>query len=273
MLAQPVLDEFKKLLNADATTTPPSPSLTNPSACESQKEIEYVRRAKISIYMHMRSLSTVYVARELNFKENEILRSAYLDFVVDNFAFGTEIKDWIKTLPTVALGGISGVAIATAYGAPNYLIWGAAVFFAIIAFAIQGYLLQYKCKRKEWTYMGVSFERTLYYCQYLDRVTAILKNLYSDLNQLHKEVFGEYYPITTETALNMEAEIDTFIKNLFKGVKPSQCPMVYPEIYKLKKTGIIDSFMAKVAPKSCITPEIWAVCETNNQNLKAGSDL
>lgn len=233
----------------------------------SEKERNYIQKALISIYAHMRSLATVYCARELNFKENEVLRLEYLNFIKNNINFGADLRDWLKALPTIIIGGISGIAIADNFGISGIMFWAIGILCAIIGFVIYEWWMVYSCRRKQWTYVSLDYEHALYYKHYLKRVKNILTNLYYDLNDIHKDIFGISYPVRDTTSSNQE-EIDQFIEHLFNGVRPTLCP----EVYRcMAAKGSLNCILSKIKAVTCdnpLTPELWPLCETSDDEAR-----
>jgi hypothetical protein len=237
------------------------------NAISDEKEKKYIQNAMISLYSHLRSLATVYCARELNFKENEVLRLEYLNFVKENINFGSELKDWLKALPTMAIGGITGITLATEFKTPDSMVWMTGILFSVLGFFVYEWWIVYSCRRKQWTYILLDFERTLYYKQYLKRVNRILENLYWDLNNLHKETFGEFYPCL-DPATSNEGEISQFLNRLNEGVYPTFCPQVYKCI---SERGLLNTFISKGKSLVCdnpLSPELWPSCETGDDDAR-----
>lgn len=217
-----------------------------------EKEKEYLARAEIAMNSCLRSIHTLYKGRELNFKENEELRKAYLESLKESIDFGNKLRDLLKSLPTMAIGGVSGFTVI------KYLLDGCYVgkgwypkFYDIYTWIIVvlgiaiGYflndlvLVKWTRKRKQMLYIISDYERNIYYEYYLDHVGALLRSLYQDLNQIYREVFGN--PDNEE---NM-GEIDKTIEDLLKEARPKHCDY-YHEHMKKKR----------------ISPGKWAICET-----------
>ena len=76
----------------------------------SQASLNSAEKSSISqisaaIYATVRNLEIIYKGRNLNFEENEKLRKSYIDNVKDAILFGNKAKDFLKSLPTMAIAG------------------------------------------------------------------------------------------------------------------------------------------------------------------------
>jgi hypothetical protein len=77
----------------------------------------------------------------------------------------------------------------------------------------------------------------LYYDQYLTRVATTLTSLYLDLDRIHKNVFGQSYPV--------DADVQVIVNEMLEGVRSTFCDYIHKHMNEEK-----------------ITPELWSLCET-----------
>jgi len=234
---------------------PPSKNEEN-----NKKEKEYLARAEIAMNSCLRSIHTLYKGRELNFKENEELREAYIKSLKESIDFGNKLRDLLKSLPTMTIGGVSGYTVIKYFSDGFFIKYldGYSVgngwrpqFYDISAWVIAilgiafGYffndlvLMKWTHKRKQMLYIISDYERNIYYEHYLGHASALLRSLYQDLNQIYREIFGN-----PEYEENMD-EINKTIEDLLKGAQPEHCHYYYEHMKKKR-----------------ITPGKWAMCET-----------
>jgi len=74
-------------------------------APQDPKEDEYIGGASATIEASLRGLDIVYKGRQLNFEENDKLRKAFMENAKENIEFGTKTRDYLKSLPTMAITG------------------------------------------------------------------------------------------------------------------------------------------------------------------------
>jgi hypothetical protein len=205
----------------------------------STEEKEYVPNAMALIESSVRSLDTVYKGRELNFQENEKLRSAYLDSITETVEFGKKSQDFLKSLPSVSIGAAGGVTVGSALGLSEIHLWAIGIVLGAAGYIINLGFVRRARRQRQLLYLAQDYERSLYYDQYITRISAILTALYLDIERLHKKVFGEPYH-ETEAASPGEA-----VSDLINSVRPTFCKFVHKHMLQKK-----------------ITPELWALCET-----------
>jgi hypothetical protein len=233
-------EENLKSMSAQASTDP--------------KERSYVSQSVATVQATVRSLEIIYKGRELNFKENEKLREAYMENVKDGIQFGSKAKDYLKALPTMALAG-PGVAgtlgptlfkqISVAHGNETLFLWGLGVAMAGLGYLIHAGFVRFGRKRTQMLYIAQDYERNLYYDQYIGRVVAALTGLYQDIDRLHEQAFGSRYPIGDGNAASVVAD-------LLRGVGPTMCKHVHEHMRK----GVV-------------TPEDWTMCEVGESHSRS----
>ena len=86
-------------------------------------EQEYVDSTVAIIMAGMRTLYTIYKGRELNFGENEKLRSVALYNARENLEFGKKAQDFIKSLPVMTVTTGTGVITASVLGMEPLQLW------------------------------------------------------------------------------------------------------------------------------------------------------
>jgi hypothetical protein len=204
-----------------------------------QKEREYVISAIATMDASLRSLDTIYKGRELNFEENQKLRSSYLNSVKENLDFGNKAKDFLKSLPAMTIGSAGGITVAEALGASGIQLWGIGWVLAGLGYLVNLGIVRLMRKRTQMFYVMQDYDRGLYYDQYVTRVATTLTSLYLDLDGIHRNVFGQKYPV--------EAEVSDIIGDLLKGIRPTYCKYVHKHI-----------------PEKKITPKLWSLCESGN---------
>jgi uncharacterized repeat protein (TIGR01451 family) len=230
-------------------------------------EEKYVRESAAAIRASVRNLATIYRGRDLNFKENDILREVYLTSIKENLAFGTSLKDYAKALPNAVIAGGSGLAfslISLQY--LNAEINSVDVFIISVIAGIVGillYLIILKISRwrQKQFYIRSDHERNLYYIQYLDRSKKELKELYRELNDIHTKyrkdkplenldwvrdsVLGRTADDRVDMTPGNNPEGDEEINNLLESLYPTECRDADQCIYN----GMYD-------------PGCWVRCET-----------
>ena len=237
------------------------------------KEKEYVARTMAAMDACSRSIHTIYKGRELNFEENKMLRGSYLESVKESIDFGNKLKDFLKSLPTMTFGAVSGAAIFEKYVRPSLetlaeelaeelpedsvilfleeftedsalLLWILVVLGIVIGYIINDLVIvKWTRKRKQMLYVIHDYERNIYYESYLEHVAVLLKSLYRDVDQIHEEVFRE--PHLKEEGEEKEKKINEIVSNLIDEARPKRCKHVYRHMKEKK-----------------ITPGLWILCET-----------
>jgi hypothetical protein len=209
------------------------------------KEKSYIISATATMKASLRSLDTAYKGRDLNFKENEKLREAYLESVKDSLSFGTKAQDFLKSLPTMTIVGAGGsVTVTQALNiTDSRLVWAIGLVFVALGYLINLLFERLSRSRKQMLYVSQDYERNLYYDQYVTRISNILRGLFTDLERIHKQVFGEYYESADPTFL------DNSTREIMTGVRSTFCPYVH-----------------KHMRNKVITPELWADCESGHSD-------
>lgn len=204
------------------------------------EEKSYVTSAAATMKASLRSLDTAYKGRDLNFKENEKLRTAYLDSIKESLSFGNKAQDFLKSLPTMTIGAAGGVTVAKALQVSDVQLWGLGLAFTAIGYLINLFFVSRARRQTQMLYVSQDYERGLYYEQYLSRVTAILLGLILDLERIHKRVFQENYESDTNPTT-----VRSYIHDILAGVHSSFCPFVHKHMSEKR-----------------VTPELWAGCES-----------
>ncbi len=201
-------------------------------------ELDYVQNATAAIRAAMRTLETLYKGRELNFQENEQLRSVYLENFRDNLQFGKKAQDFLKALPTMTISAGTGVfslaQVDTLQGWPLALI---GLAFAGFGFAVNAGFVYLTRERQQKLYIREDYERNLYYQQYINRVSVALISLYLDVDRAHWDSFKSSYPGAPGDAKDVVAKV-------LDGAQHTMCKYVH----KHKREGRI-------------TPGLWTLCE------------
>jgi hypothetical protein len=169
-----------------------------------------------------------------------------MENVQDSIQFGSKAKDYLKTLPTIAIAGPGvagtlGPSIAAYFGVvevnQSLFLWGFGALTAGLGYLIHAYFVYRGRKRSQMLYVEQDYERNLYYDQYLARVVATLTGLYQDIDRIHEQTFSAYYPIKNGNAQRV-------VEDLLKGVRPTMCKYVNEHMRK-----------------GLVTPEVWTLCE------------
>lgn len=206
----------------------------------SSEERSYVAGAIATMKASLRSLDTAYNGRELNFKENEKLRTTYLESVKDSLHFGTRAQDFLKSLPTMTIGAAGGVTVAKAIGRSEVTLWGVGLGLAGAGYLVNLLIVRLARRQTRMLYVIQDYERGMYYDQYVHRVADTLLGLFLDLERIHKRVFRENY----ESDVTPSA-LESVVNEILVGVHPTFCPYVH-----------------KHMSEGRITPELWATCES-----------
>ncbi|MBM4056225.1 MAG: hypothetical protein FJ264_16470 [Planctomycetes bacterium] len=202
-----------------------------------ENERRYVTSAISTMDASLRNLDMIYKGRQLNFQENEQLRTAYLDSVNENLDFGNKAKDILKSLPAMSIGGAGSVTIAQYFNLSGIQLWGVGLALAGLGYIINLLIVKKMRRSKQMLYVRQDYERGLYYDQYLTRVATTLTSLYLDLDRIHKNVFGQSYPV--------DVDVKVIVKEMLEGVRSTFCDYIHKHINEKK-----------------ITPELWSLCET-----------
>jgi hypothetical protein len=209
-------------------------------AKSSSTETRYVTGAKAMIFSSLRNLDTIYKGRELNFTENEKLRSAYLENIKENLDFGNKAKDFLKSLPTMTIGSAGGVTLASLLGLSGNVLIGLGFVLAASGYLLNVLIVRLMRKRTQTLYLKEDHDRNLYYDQYVTRVAMNLTSLYLDLDRWHHNVFGAAY--------SDGRQVGEIIEGIMCGLKPTHC-----------------IYLQKHMDSKRITPELWPICETGDK--------
>ncbi|NIO29516.1 MAG: hypothetical protein GTO29_13295 [Candidatus Latescibacteria bacterium] len=207
---------------------------------KNKTEKKYTLNAIAAIDTSLRSLEIVHKGRDLNFEDNEKLRLAYLQSVEESIVFGKQLKDFLKSLPAIAIGAGGGVTLADALNLSGITLWGIGSGLAGIGYFAYLGIASRARKKKQMLYVREDYERGRYYDKYLDQVELILNSLYLDVDRIHKNIFEDSYPT--------ERNVADIIEDLLKGVRRDICPYAEKHISERK-----------------ITPEVWPLCETADE--------
>lgn len=212
-----------------------------------RQERGYVDGATTVIETTMRTLDTIYKGRELNFQENDKLRAVNLENIKEALEFGKSAKDYLKSLPTMAV--TSGASVITLNqliaSLPDWALWGIGLGAAGVGYFINLGIVRWSKAMKQRELIEADYDRNMYYEQYLFRVRTALINLYNDVDRLHKKFFGERY--------HLEESEDTrkVVEGILKGAEPTMC-----------------QFVEKHLKSGKITPKLWTRCETGGERAK-----
>ncbi len=207
----------------------------------SPEENSYVMSAVATMKASLRSLETAYKGRDLNFAENEKLRTAYLESVTESLSFGSKAQDVLKSLPTMTIGAAGGVTVAQAMGVSGISLWGAGLVLAALGYLVNLWFVRRARRQTQMLYVSQDYERGLYYEQYVTRVRVILLGLFLDLERIHKRVFQENYEAGTVNP----GTAQSIIEGILAGVHSTFCPLVHKHMAEKK-----------------VTPELWTRCES-----------
>ena len=209
------------------------------------QEQEYVTRAVASIRASIRSLDIAYKSRELNFQENEKLRSVSLDEVKALEEFGKTGGDFLKSLPTIAITTGAGVLTLNQVATlSDWQSWLLGIIFAGAGYLANLRLVKRSQRTKKRLYVDQDYERNQYYEHYLSRVKTTLISLHGDVERVHTAVFGQAYDPT--------ANAIQVVDQVLRGVQAHACLYVH----KHKREGRI-------------TPELWPRCETGGEAARS----
>ncbi|MBI4289107.1 MAG: hypothetical protein HY671_11865 [Chloroflexi bacterium] len=206
-------------------------------------ELEYVETVVATVQASMRSLDTIYKGRELNFEENEKLRSVYLEDIRDKLEFGNKARDFVKSLPTMTITSGAGViTLSQLLTLPSWALWLLGLVLAGLGFLINLLIVRATRERRQKLYIQQDYERNLYYDQYVTRVGTTLTSLYLDIDRAHKNAFKQPYPI--------DPPDDAFhlVEEILKGVRHTMCQYVHKHI-----------------KESVVTAKLWPRCEVGDK--------
>lgn len=207
------------------------------------KEKVYIANAMGLMKASLRSLDVVYKSRQDNFRENEKLRSSYMQSITDSLEFGRKTEDFLKSLPTMTITAAGGVTIGQVLNLSTLSIWVLALGLGAAGYLINLWYVNRSRRRTQIQLIRHDYDRNLYYQQYIDRVADVLIALYSDLDRIHENVFGISYPIENKS-------IRSLVNEILCGVQPTFCKYVHEHVKEGK-----------------ITPELWPICETGTPDV------
>ncbi len=202
-------------------------------------ERAYVNSAIATMDACLRNLATIYKGRELNFEENGKLRKAYLESVKENLEFGNKARDFLKSLPSMAVTAGGGVTVIEAIGIDRIPIWALSLLLAGLGYLVNLIVVRKMRRRTQMLYVKEDYDRDLYFEQYVRRVSATLETLYLDLDRIHRNIFKSPYPV--------DRSAKEITDGLLSGVGTTFC-----------------RYMHKHMNEKRITPELWPVCESGN---------
>lgn len=208
----------------------------------SPEEMKYITSAVASVKASLRSLETAYKGRDLNFKENEKIRTAYLEAVGDSIAFGNKAKDFLKSVPSMTIGAAGGITVGEALNLSSTYLWLLGLGLAAIGYIVNLGIVRLARRRTQMLYVTQDYERGLYFEQYVNRCRTILLGLYLELERTHSEAYGTKYN-TGLAGKPLEQEIDAILA----GVHATFCKYVHKHIKENR-----------------VTPELWPLCETGH---------
>jgi hypothetical protein len=209
----------------------------------SDAEKNYVKNTADEIQGTMRTLDTIYKGRELNLTENDKLRNVTLDNIEKDAKFGQSAQDFIKSLPAMAFttgaGTITLDQALKSFALPAWTTWMIGLVFAGLGYGANVLYTRRSLKKKQLLYIRQDYERDKYYEQYISRVKTALVHLYIDIDRLHKNYFGQKYPLADKEDAN------TVVEGILEGALPTVCEYAYEHLNE-----------------GLITPDMWAKCET-----------
>ncbi|MDQ7790240.1 MAG: hypothetical protein RDU41_09340, partial [Clostridia bacterium] len=193
---------------------------------EPREEKDYVLSAIVAMNAALRNLDIMQKGRELNFQENERLRQTCLDSVAENIAFGNKARDFLKSLPTITIGGAGSVTLAAALQRSLKLsdlqLWGIGLTAAALGYLVHLGVVRLMRRRTQMLYVVKDYERGLYYSQYVTRAAVELTSLYLDVDRIHKNVFGQSYQVETDA--------QAIVGEMLKGIRPTFCKYAHEHV-------------------------------------------
>jgi len=209
-------------------------------AGDNKEEKLYLKYVGIQLMASLRNAGMVYKGRQLNYAENRALRKAFLDSLKERYEFSMQIKEILNNLPAVSFAGVGGLALLHVItDEPELLVqFFIAVLFGFLGYFVRRRILKRSQDKKHLNYIHQDYEATIYFIDYLDRMESVLVKLYENLEEIHKQIFKEYY--------SGEDKYKDVIKNLLRESLPNRCKYIDEHI----REGIVK-------------PDIWYMCETN----------
>lgn len=214
-------------------------------------EREYAARVTASMDASLRSIHTVYNGRNLNFDENKRLRDTYLETMSDSVSYGFKVKDFLTGLPTISLGALGGYTLTEILSLEPFWCWVTTIAFATLGYFFGWALIAWRGKRMESLYIRQEYERTIYFCRYIEQVADILEFLYDDAHRIHTEVFGySYFEQEGDGESAKKEEEREVIRRMLRGMLPQSCGLIHEHMQRGK-----------------ILPELWPICETGRTKV------
>ena len=102
-------------------------SASEPHKDPSPAEQKYVQGAITCMEATVRSLDTVYKGREMNFKDADELQRSIWNPFKGSTDFGESVKEFLKTLPGLSIGGAGGLTLASMLQTQPAIFWGLGV--------------------------------------------------------------------------------------------------------------------------------------------------
>jgi hypothetical protein len=191
-------------------------------------EKSYLSQAYPLLMASMRNVIIIYKGRQLNYSENKSIRETYLESVKNELNITNQVKEVLKSLPAITIGGVSGIVIAesslkTDENVKQLLF---ALIFAALGYLARFFYARYTTKLKQLNFIRQDYEITNYYVHYLFRMEEVMLNLYHRLESLHEKIFDQKYDGSEKSA---EA-----VKEMFLEIHPRYCPLLSKHIYTKK---------------------------------------
>jgi uncharacterized repeat protein (TIGR01451 family) len=237
----------EKMLACEAKTLPTDPN-----------QLAYVRESTLAIRAAVRNLSTVYRGRELNLRENDVLRKVYLNAIKEDLSFVISLKNFTKALPGAVIAG--GISLGFSLISQRYLgvplTESDILIFTIIAAAFGITLFFFFNLVTRWRqkkfFVQRDHERTVYFKNYLIRSEKVLRDLYYELALKYQSCIDKAFTDFTPKKNPEEKgdgnykdydEIDLMLKSLY----PMECEDADKCVYSW-----------------FFYPRWWIYCETRN---------
>ncbi|MFZ5939823.1 MAG: hypothetical protein ACOYXB_04545 [Bacteroidota bacterium] len=205
------------------------------------KEQAYLQYSELRLTAALRNAEMIYKGRQLNYEENIQLRKAYLESLQEDHTIQGQLKDALKSLPAITIGGSGGIAlIQTAGDDPGTAaVVFSGLIFGAIGFIVKKLFSQWLLSRKQRNNIRQDYETSAYYEHYLNRMESLMISVADDLNAAHRDIIGNS-PAETDHNTLTEA-----VKELLSTARPVSCPCLHEHIRK-----------------NLIRPNLWHLCET-----------
>ena len=214
-------------------------------AAGNEHEERYVICAFAAMDACYRNLDIIHKKRNQDFQQNEKLQNAYFETVKENLEFGTTAKDFLQSLPSVIIRGAGGLTLAEVLGLSVRPVcsWVFALGLASAGYLFNLLIVRLMRKKKQMLYVLQDYERGKYYNQYVDRAITILTSLFTDLDRIHRNVFGQYYPREEEIESGERGVLDGIVER----IRTSYCLLIHRHMQARK-----------------VTPDLWLTCEVGS---------